>query len=299
MSQQDASLKKDEREELIEHLTRLGQNKTALRLFLPRIESVVVPEETIQGFFIQKKPFHNDMVAVTKRRIFIYRPKYFGGSWMEEFAWQFLSGARMEHNPIYSTVYIKHSERSGRPMTLKIDWLPRLQALELYRLAKEMDDYWWDENRVRDLQMARAKAGGWMGGMNLREIGKPAVPHWNDPKTQQKEGAPGQSAPPSELPALPSTVSGSPPQLVHATPSSLNEQALVSGQPHAPSLSDSSHPQLPVYQEFEQGESTFYGQSAPPFDLQAALAELKQLLDEQLITPEEYEEKKKVLLARL
>lgn len=308
--QQDDS----QREEMIRYWTRFGQNPKVVRMLLPRIESVVVPGETIQAFFIQKKPIHNDVMIVTKRRLFIYRPKYFGGSWMEEFAWQYISGARMEHNPIYSTLYLKFSPRSGEPIHFKFDWLPRLQVLDFYRLAKEMDDYWYDENRVRDLQAARAKSGGWMGGMNIREISKPAVPHWNDPKIKKEDedqsSSSNSSDQPQELPSLPSTLSGSPPQLIDASGENSDQQIIH--QQTAESLTQQLSneivsqitPQLQAYSEQISSENNAVVQSgAPalmvPYDPHAALRELKELLEEQLITPEEYEEKKRELLSKL
>lgn len=301
----EQELTPEERRQLtfIEHYTREGQDPAVVHELLPKIQTILVKREIIGGFFHQKKPIalHNMVIIVTNYRLILYKKHLMGRAEMHEYSWQWLGGVQIRHEMLYSVVTLRQSERSGNPLTLEIKWLPCKQAEKFFRLALEITNFWGMENRVRDLQMERMKAGGYIGGMHIPDINPISPPEWHEHAPVWNEEKSSSNPLPQTLPT-------------HQNDSFALVEKLSDGSSLKKKDGDALHSLLgltlystPSLGAVEQEEES---QRAQNFLMEekannisdealARLQEVKDLLDQGLISEEEYDRKKKEIVSEI
>lgn len=124
-----------------------------------KITTLLTSGETIQYIAVQKKPVANitpESVVLTNKRIIICKPKNLGLT-MEfiEYFWKDIKNCQMKEEIFGAsfTIILLNSE------PYSIDYIPKIQARRLYKIAQEQDELHSQLIRERDLEEKRASAG--------------------------------------------------------------------------------------------------------------------------------------------
>jgi hypothetical protein len=135
------------------------QDPKAVEKISERLNSMLMSGEEVQYIAIQKKPAINitpDCLALTNKRIIIFRPKNLGLAMdLEDYIWRDVLTCRLKENIWGSEFTIQTID--GR--VNKIDFLPKAQAIKLYTMAQEQEEIQKEVRRQRDLEEKRASAG--------------------------------------------------------------------------------------------------------------------------------------------
>jgi hypothetical protein len=261
--------------DILERYTQEGQNPVLVREILYKIRRLIMPSENVVGIFIQLKPVLNSAAIVTNERLIFHRPTIYGGAYIEEYWWRVLVNARIEEGIIEATFRMDLRRESGLlnegPVTIGITWLPRGQARKLYAVAKEMDLWWNDEWRRRHLEEVNAATGGFglksLGQMIAKPLYRkdnPKLPEFsNEPAKQIIQDALERAGVP-ELPVLPIEKKDEPPAILPT--------------------------QAPIQSVIKEEQLT---------DPTEKLRQLKELLDSNLISPQEYQTRKAAILSEI
>ena len=306
---------------LLEHYCAEGQNPADVRRIYQAVQPAISSYEIIQGIYVQCKPILRGAAVVTQWRLMFYQPKLFGGAYMEEFGWGGLVLPQVEEHLFFSTFLINLSERTGTPKTIGMSWLPKQQALKLLSWARAQFRFWDDEWRIRDLQDARAKAGTFLfpGAVDpsnpIENIAAPIEPIIKDPlDTEKKLHMIPQNLPKSSImpmagsPFMPHPMIGTQPQLQQpqqAQPAQqvslsirlqkivqdgIQQLASANVQPDEISISEKIIDQpMPMHQ------ITYQTDAKKPPKIER-LKKLKELLDQGLISNEDYMARRKEIL---
>jgi hypothetical protein len=124
-----------------------------------KVSEILTPGEEILYIAVQNKPLINfspDSIILTSKRFIVYRPQILGQVSFEDYIWRDLRDARLNEGMLGATL----SMDSVRGTTLSVDYLPKSQARRLYAIAQDKEEHVLDERRVREMEEARAKAGG-------------------------------------------------------------------------------------------------------------------------------------------
>lgn len=129
----------DSANSLIARLTRDGQDEAFVQKMSARVGEIMTTGEEILYLAVQAKPMMNfspDCVALTTKRFIIYRTKMLGKVEFFDCAWKNCGDVHMKENMIGAEISFK--TKDGRIET--IDYLPKPQARQVYRLAQEQED---------------------------------------------------------------------------------------------------------------------------------------------------------------
>lgn len=135
------------------------QDPEIVRLVHQKVSEILTPGEEILYIAVQSRPLINfspDSVILTSRRFIVYRPQIFGQVTFEDHIWRDLHDARLNEGVLGATLAMD----TVRGTTLGVDYLPKSQARRLYAIAQEKEEQVLDERRLREMEEARAKAGG-------------------------------------------------------------------------------------------------------------------------------------------
>lgn len=144
---------------LISRLTADNQEVDKTTAIVDRIQQILMAGEEFEYVAIQAKPIVNwfpDAVVLTSRRFIIYRPKILGRVDFEDYIWRDLRDVRLQEDLIGATLSFETS--AGDEVAL--DYLPKKQARQLYRLAQEHEQISLEERRERAMEEQRAASGG-------------------------------------------------------------------------------------------------------------------------------------------
>ncbi len=158
---------------LISRLTVDDQEIDKTTAIVERIQQILMAGEELEYVAIQAKPIVNwfpDAVVLTSRRFIIYRPKILGRVEFEDYIWRDLRDVRLQEDLIGATLSFETS--AGDEVAL--DYLPKKQARQLYRLAQEHEQISLEERRERAMEEQRAASGG--GIVIQNAIGSAAAP---------------------------------------------------------------------------------------------------------------------------
>lgn len=136
------------------------QNPKAVEKALRKLSELLTRNETIEYIAVQKKPMLNmspDCIALTNRRIIFCMPKSFGLSMnFEDLMWKDVADCHIKEGIMGATFTAVTVRRRRHYM----EYLPKAQARLLYRYAQEREEEMTEYRRQRELENARAAAGG-------------------------------------------------------------------------------------------------------------------------------------------
>jgi hypothetical protein len=137
---------------------------------LEYLNSVLVKEETLEGWTIQRRLFalnhRRILIAATSGRFITINRGLLGGFQMTDFRWQDLGDARIKVGifgadllmKIYSSKDLASSETSAQELILK--GFRKAGTEQIYRYSQSQDQAWREKRRIRELEELRAKSGG-------------------------------------------------------------------------------------------------------------------------------------------
>jgi hypothetical protein len=135
------------------------QDPKVVEKVLGKLTALLTSGETIQYIAVQKKPVANitpDSIALTNKRIIICKPKNLGLT-MEfiEYFWKDVKNCQMKEEIFGASFTIKPVNGDD----YIIDYIPKIQARHLYKIAQEQEEIHRELLRERDLEEKRASAG--------------------------------------------------------------------------------------------------------------------------------------------
>ncbi len=134
-----------------------GQDESVVEKLAKRARELSTSTEEIRYIAAQKKPVVNlfpDGIVLTTRRVMILRPKMLGRLEMQDFIWRDLKNVQIAENLMGST--ITFTTISGEKTSL--DYIPKPQARQCYRIAQEQEERVVEERRQRSMEESRAGA---------------------------------------------------------------------------------------------------------------------------------------------
>lgn len=156
------------------------QNPKAVEKVVSKLSSILMAGEEVQYIAVQKKPvvnFSPDCLALTNKRVIVFRPSNFGLSFnFNDALWKDVYDCHFSES-ILGAEFVIRTMNNGY---WKIDYLPKAQARKLYAIAQEQEEIQREIRRQLDLEHQRASAG------NVN-VGIPNIPSVSAP-TQASQG---------------------------------------------------------------------------------------------------------------
>ncbi len=141
-----------------------------IRAALYKIESILVPGETLEAYAVQRRLFaltHRRMtVAATSGRYIILSRGLIGGFNTKDVRWQDVKDAKLKVGIIgasltISTLGSSDLASSGQQnVSYVLGGLRKTEAEAVYRICQTQEQAWREKRRIRDLEELRAKSGG-------------------------------------------------------------------------------------------------------------------------------------------
>lgn len=136
-----------------------NQDPKAVEKILSKVTELLTKGEEVEYIAVQKKPavnFSPDCIALTNKRVLFCHPKTFGLTMdFKDFLWKDVIDCHMKEGILGASFSVKSSRGFHR-----LDYLPKAQARKLYRYGQEREEEMQEYRRERDLESARASAGG-------------------------------------------------------------------------------------------------------------------------------------------
>lgn len=148
------------RHTVFEHLTAQKQDPSIVEKVVERVEKILTASEELRYIAIQQRPLINwapDCIVVTNRRVILYQPKMLGRVDMQDYVWRKIQNVKLKENMIGATLIFSTVENN---QLITLDYLPKEQARELYRIAQEQEEAVQEERRLRRMEEDRARSGG-------------------------------------------------------------------------------------------------------------------------------------------
>lgn len=126
------------------------------KILTPNEEILYIATQNVTAMSIRK-----DSVVVTTNRIIGFSPGVLGRVSFNDYQWQDVLDVSMKQGMLSTEIVIETA--SGKHEVGAID---KEQAKRLYGIAQQMEQEWREKRRIREMEEARAKAGGvYMGAM--------------------------------------------------------------------------------------------------------------------------------------
>lgn len=149
------------------------QDKGTLQKVAQEVSKILTPNEEILYIATQNATalsIRKDAVVVTTNRIIGFSPGVLGRVSFHDYLWQDVLDVSMKQGMLSTEIVIETA--AGKREVGAID---KEQAKRLYGLAQQLEQEWREKRRVREMEEARARAGGvYMGGI-------PGVPQASAP----------------------------------------------------------------------------------------------------------------------
>ena len=123
------------------------------------VSQILTQDEEVRYIAVQKKLVMNVApicVVLTNRRFIIYKPGILRKVDFEDYIWRNLKDAHLKEG--FRGATLTMTTIDGHK--IQVEDLPKAQARRLYSLAQELEVNAFEERRERELEEARAKAGG-------------------------------------------------------------------------------------------------------------------------------------------
>jgi hypothetical protein len=139
--------------------TDASQETEALQKVAEDVSKILTPNEEILYIALQNKTalsMKKDSVVATSNRVICYKPGMLGRVVFEDFAWQDVKDAKIAQG-FLATTFTVETVNGQRSM---LGGLDKDQAKRLYGICQQMEQEWREKRRVREMEEARARAGG-------------------------------------------------------------------------------------------------------------------------------------------
>jgi len=149
-----------------------GQSEKVVAKLLSRIDEVCTVDENPEYIAVQHLPgvLSPDAIALTNRRVIIFRAKALGRMEMVDVAWLNVANIHIKEGIVGATLSV--AGINGHVET--IDHLPKKQARCVYRVGQQREEEMREHRRDRRMEEDRNAAGGVV--VNAA-IGTPPAPH--------------------------------------------------------------------------------------------------------------------------
>jgi hypothetical protein len=139
--------------------TDATQETEALQKVAEDVSKILTPNEEILYIALQNKTalsMKKDAVVATSNRVICYKPGMLGRVAFEDFAWQDVKDAKIAQG-FLATTFTVETVNGQRSM---LGGLDKDQAKRLYGICQQMEQEWREKRRIREMEEARARAGG-------------------------------------------------------------------------------------------------------------------------------------------
>jgi hypothetical protein len=146
--------------EALQQFLNEEQDETVVQRVHSKVSEILTPNEEIKYIAVQKRPLNLNLapesIVLTTKRFIRYKPKLLGGADFQDHIWRDLKDAKMQETLTGATLSLATTHGTR----VSVDYLPKAQARKLYSFAQEMEEHMLEARRVRELEEARASAGG-------------------------------------------------------------------------------------------------------------------------------------------
>ncbi len=147
------------------------QDETGLRRALADLRSILIPEETLEAWAVQRRlfaPTHRRLlVAATSGRLVWITRRLLGGFDVANIRWQDLEDVTLRVGIFGAELLVRAgastdlaSEGAVGTHLYPFSGLRKAQAQAVYRICQAQDQAWREKRRVRELEELRARSGG-------------------------------------------------------------------------------------------------------------------------------------------
>jgi hypothetical protein len=155
-----------------------------VRKALEEINSLLVPNETLEAYAVQRRIFalkhRRSVVAATSGRFIGVTRGLFGGFSMHDVRWQDFKETKINVGIFGADVTIEYFTSpdlavTGATRVLSFEGLRKDEAESVYRICQAQEQAWREKRRVRELEELRARSGGIQLGASPGSDSMPAA----------------------------------------------------------------------------------------------------------------------------
>jgi hypothetical protein len=156
-----------------------GKEDVRIRKGLANFQSLLVPEECIEAYAIQRRIFalihRRVLVCATTGRFIGMSRGLFGGFNPDTIRWQDIKEVRIKVGILAADLTIAALTTpdlavSGQTRVLSFSGLRKEQAEAVYRICQAQEQAWREKRRIRELEEMRAKSGGIQLGTGTGDV---------------------------------------------------------------------------------------------------------------------------------
>ena len=140
------------------------QDTEALQKVAREVAKILTPNEEILYIALQNVTalsIRKDAVVLTNNRVIMFSPGIMGRVTFKDYLWQDVINVTMKQGMLSTQLVVETS--AGKEETGAVD---KEQAKRLYGFAQQLEQEWREKRRIREMEEARARAGGvYMGAM--------------------------------------------------------------------------------------------------------------------------------------
>jgi hypothetical protein len=148
-----------------------GGNEPGLEKPLEHLRSILIPNETLEAWAIQRRVFalshRRLLLAATSGRLILLTRKLLGGFDVSDIRWQDLEEVTLRVGMLGADLVVRagkatdFASQSGQSaQRIEFQGLRKDQAQAVYRICQAQDQAWREKRRVRELEELRARSGG-------------------------------------------------------------------------------------------------------------------------------------------
>ena len=146
-------------------------NEPGLEKPLEHLRSVLIPNETLEAWAIQRRVFALNhrrlLLAATSGRLILLTRKLLGGFDVSDIRWQDLEEVTLRVGMLGADLVVRAGKATdfasqSAPGSQRVEFpgLRKDQAQAVYRICQAQDQAWREKRRVRELEELRARSGG-------------------------------------------------------------------------------------------------------------------------------------------
>lgn len=121
------------------------------KILTPNEEILFVALQNITALSIKK-----DCAVATTNRLILFRPSLLGRVDFDDFPWQDVRNARINQGMLSTELVVETVDGT----TYTLAGLDKEQAKRFYAVCQQQEQEWREKRRVREMEEARARAGG-------------------------------------------------------------------------------------------------------------------------------------------
>lgn len=148
-----------------------GAGESGLSGPLDELRSVLIPEETLEAWAVQRRIFalkhRRLLLAATSGRLIWIDRKLLGGFDVANIRWQDLEEVHLRVGIFAAEILVRAgraadlaSEGASGTHLYEFKGLRKEQAQAVYRICQAQDQAWREKRRIRELEELRARSGG-------------------------------------------------------------------------------------------------------------------------------------------